>query len=521
MRGLMKRSSNWKSIFISIKEMTNTRNYLAVDLGAESGRTMVGTFEGSKLSLTETHRFPNGPIRLPDGMHWDVLRLWSEIKTGIGISAAKLDKNIESIGLDTWGVDFALLDRQGALLANPFHYRDERTDGMLEEAFKRMPRAEIFSNTGIQFMQINTLYQLLAMSLQKSPVLDVAKRFVTIPDLFNYWLSGEITNEFTNATTTQCLDPRKRDWATPVLDAMNIPAHLFGRLTDPGTTIGSLLPLVAEETDASGVQIVVPACHDTGSALVAVPTLAGNQDFAWISSGTWSIMGAEVREPSVGDKALEYNFTNEGGVFGTWRLSKNIMGLWLIQECKRTWAHQGEVLSYDEITRLAAEAKPFVAVIDPDAHNFLHAGDMPERIRKFCAETNQFVPQTKGEIIRVALEGIALKYRWVLERLEELTGKRLDPIHIIGGGTKNRFLNQLTADATCRTVVTGPVEATAIGNILMQAVGMKHLGSLAEAREVVRLSFQPEIYEPKQASEWEEANSRLEKVMNNAAGTVS
>jgi rhamnulokinase len=332
---------------------------------------------------------------------------------------------------------------------------------------------------------------------------------VTIPDLFNYWLSGEITNEFTNATTTQCLDPRKRDWATPVLEAMNIPTHLFGPITDSGTPLGALLPQVVEETGAGGVQIVLPACHDTGSAVVAIPALPGNQDFAWISSGTWSIMGAEVLEPCVNEKALEYNFTNEGGVYGTWRLSKNIMGLWLVQECKRTWAHRGEALSYDEITRLASEAKPFLAVIDPDDPKFFHPGDMPERIQKYCADTDQPVPGTKGEILRVALEGIALKYRWVLERLEELTGKRFDPIHIIGGGTKNRLLNQLAADATCRTVVTGPVEATAIGNILMQAISLKHLSSLTEARGLVRTSFTPDMYEPEKTADWDEAYSKL------------
>jgi rhamnulokinase len=498
---------------------TRTRNYLAVDIGAESGRTIVGSLDGNRLSLIETHRFPNGPIRLPDGLHWDVLRLWSEIKAGIEISSAKFDKSLDSIGLDTWGVDFALLDSQGALVSNPFHYRDERTDGMLEEAFRNMSREEIFANTGIQFMQLNTLYQLLAMSVQKSPVLDIAKTFLTIPDLFNYWLSGEITNEFTNATTTQCFDPRKRDWAVPVLDAMNIPAHLFGPVTESGTSIGSLLPHIGEETGAGVVQIVVPACHDTGSAVVAVP--AQNQDFAWISSGTWSIMGAEVREPSVNARALEYNVTNEGGVFGTWRLSKNIMGLWLVQECKRTWAHQGEELSYDEITRLAAEAKPFLAVIDPDDHQFFHPGDMPERIRNYCLSTDQTVPQTKGEIIRVALESLALKYRWFLDRLEGLTGNRLDPVHIIGGGTKNRLLNQFTADATGRPVVAGPVEATAIGNVLMQAIGLKHLSSLAEVRNVVRASFIPEVYESKPTADWENAYSRLQKVRNNVARTLS
>jgi rhamnulokinase len=328
-----------------------------------------------------------------------------------------------------------------------------------------------------------------------------------IPDLFNFWLSGEITNEFTNSTTSQCLDPRSRQWATPVLKAMNIPAHLFGPVTESGTPIGTLLPHVAEETGAGGVRIVVPACHDTGSAVAAVP--AQNQDFAWISSGTWSIMGAEVREPSLTEKALEYNFTNEGGVFGTWRLSKNIMGLWLVQECRRTWARQGEDLSYEEITRQASEAQPFLAVLDPDDSRFLHPGDMPERIRKYCADTGQSVPQTNAEIVRVALESLALKYRWVLEKLEELTEKRLAPIHIIGGGTKNRLLNQFTANATNRVVVTGPVEATAIGNVLLQAIGLEHIGSLNEARAVVRASFPVEEYQPAPDDRWDEAYSRL------------
>ncbi len=494
--------------------MTQARNYLAIDLGAESGRTIVGSLDGNQLTLTETHRFANGPVQLNDGLHWDVLRLWSDIKEGIGKSKA-----IESIGLDTWAIDFALLDRNNSLLSNPFHYRDARTDGMMEEAFKHLPRAEIFSYTGIQFMQINTLYQLLAMSVQKSPLFDVAKTFVTIPDLFNFWLSGELTNEFTNATTTQCFDPRKRNWATPVLNAMEIPSHIFKPVTDPGTRIGTLLPNLAEEIGAGAVPIILPACHDTGSAVVAVP--ATNQDFAWLSSGTWSIIGAEAREPCLTDKALEYNFTNEGGVFGTWRLSKNIMGLWLVQECRREWLRGGEEMSFDALTQLAAESEAFVSVIDPDDVEFLHPGDMPSRIQKFCADTNQAVPQTKGQIVRVALESIALKYRLVLERLEELSGKHLDPLHIIGGGTKNKLLNQFTADSTGRIVITGPVEATAIGNILMQAIGMKHLGLLAEAREVVRASFEPEIYEPNRKADWDEAYVRLQKVMKHVAGTVS
>lgn len=490
--------------------MSGTRNYLAIDLGAESGRTVLGVLDGRQLTLQETYRFRNGPVRLPEGLQWDVLHLWDEIKAGIAASL-KGGARLEGIGLDTWGVDFALLDRKGGLLANPFHYRDARTDGMLEVAFRRMPRAEIFAHTGIQFMQFNSLFQLLAMSVEGSALLDVAQTFVTIPDLFNYWLTGQITNEFTNATTTQCFDPHKRSWALPVLDALGIPSRLFHPVREPGAVIGALRPSVAEETGAGEVSVVLPACHDTGSAVAAVPAEKG--DFAWISSGTWSIVGAETREPIVNEKALKYNFTNEGGVLGTWRLSKNIMGLWLVQECRRTWQHLGEELTYDEITQLASEAKPFQATIDPDDSVFFHPGDMPQRIREYCAHTNQTAPQAKGEIARVALESIALKYRWVLERLEELSGKCHEPIHIIGGGAKNRLLNQFTADCTGRTVVAGPVEATAIGNLLMQAIALGQLDSLEEARALIRSSFAPEVYEPNPKADWEESYIRLQKMM--------
>jgi rhamnulokinase len=489
--------------------MPETRNYLAVDLGAESGRTILGSLNGGKLTLTETHRFPNGPVRLPDGLHWDVLRLWTEIKAGAAAtveSGAKLN----GLGLDTWGVDFALLDQHGALLGNPFHYRDARTDGMVEKAFQTMPREEIFAQTGIQFMQLNSLYQLLAMVRTHSPILNVAQTFLTIPDLFNYWMSGEITNEFTNATTTQCFDPTQRDWAWPVLESLDIPTRFFGPVMAPGTILGNLLPEIANEIGAGDVKVILPACHDTGSAVAAVP--AQNQNFAWISSGTWSIMGAETREPSIGEKALEYNFTNEGGVFDTWRLSKNIMGLWLVQECRRTWQRQGQDHTYDELTHLASEARPFLAVVNPDSDEFFHPGDMPEKIRNYCTRTGQQIPQMKGEVLRVALESLALKYRWVLERLEELTGKRLDPIHIIGGGTQNHLLNQFTADATNRMVVTGPVEATAIGNVLMQAIALGDLGSLSEVREVVRNSFDVEEYHPANRDGWNEAYQNLLKI---------
>jgi len=487
--------------------MPNDRNYLAVDLGAESGRVMLGTLAGDRLSLTEVRRFANIPVRLPDGLHWDVLRIWSEIKSGLSAAQARNGSQIDSIGLDTWGVDFALLDQKGDLLANPFHYRDSRTDGMYAEAFRRMPRERIFQNTGIQFMEVNTLYQLLAMVVTKSPVLEVAHTFLTIPDLFNYWLTGKINSEFTEATTTQCFDPYTRDWARPLLKAMGIPEHIFQPVIEPGTLIDNLASGVSNEIGAGRIPVVAPACHDTGSAVAAIP--AEGTDFAWISSGTWSILGVEADQPVINDQTLKYNFTNEGGVFGKWRLSKNVMGLWILQECRRTWAHHGEELSYDEITHMAAEAKPFQFIIDPDFSGFLHPEDMPEQIREYCRNTGQPVHQDKGEIIRSVLESIALKYRWVLERLEEITGTYYERVHIIGGGTQNRLLNQFTADATQRTCLTGPVEATALGNVLMQGIALGQIDSLDHARNLVRTSFPPSVYQPGGSRAWDKAYGSL------------
>lgn len=480
--------------------------YLAIDIGAESGRVIDSNLNDDHLVLSEIYRFANDPVRLPDGLHWDVLRLWKDIKAGVTV-AVKNGEKIDGIGIDTWGVDFALLDREGSLLGNPYHYRDTRTDNMVDEAFRLIPRQQIFAQTGIQFMQINTLYQLLSMTLRKPFQLELAKSLVMMPDLFNYWLSGRITSEFTIATSSQCFDPQCRDWAWDLLNVLKIPRHLFQPVIQPGTVLGPILPALAEEIGTERTPIIAPACHDTASAVVAVP--AENKNFAWISSGTWSIIGAEVNQPSLSPLALEYNMTNEGGVFGTWRLSKNIMGLWLVQECKRIWANRGEVLSYDEMTHLANEAQPFLAVIDPDDNPFLYPGDMPERIRSYCYKTGQTAPQTKGEVIRVVLESIALKYRWVLRRLERLTQTFLEPVHIIGGGTKNNLLNQFTADATHRTVIAGPVEATAIGNVLVQAIALSHLDSLSDARRVIRNSFPLQTFQPKPLDDWDEAYARL------------
>jgi rhamnulokinase len=488
--------------------------YLAVDLGAESGRTIIGQFDGGRLQLIENHRFPNGGIPVPEfsgrsSLRWDVLRLWCELKEGIRKAVRKDGLELASIGIDTWGVDYALLDRKGALISVPFNYRDSRTEGVMEKAFQRMSRKEIFELTGIQFMPINSLFQLYSMVLEESPELGIAEKFLTIPDLLNFWLTGQAVCEFTNATTTQCYDPRERNWAQPLLSALAIPGHIFPEVILPGTTLGSLSQPLAEELGTQAV-VVAPACHDTGSAVAAVP--AEGEDFAWISSGTWSVMGTNLPEPFINPQSLEFNFTNEGGIGGSYRFSKNVMGLWLVQECRRTWASAGEELSYAELASLAAGAPALVSIVDPDYGEFLPPGDMPSRVREFCRRTNQPAPESKAEVMRCLLESIALKYRLVLERLEVMTGRRLDTIHIVGGGSKNQLLNQFTADASGRRVIAGPAEATATGNILLQALALGHIGSLEEGREVVRRSFETTVYEPGERGRWDEAYGWLMSV---------
>ena len=484
----------------------NTHYFLAFDLGAESGRAILGQLAGERLQLSDVYRFPNVPVRLPEGLHWDVLRLWAEVKETLRIVARQHAADLAGVGLDTWGVDFALLDRDGALLANPYHYRDSRTDGILAEAFRRLPRQEIFAQTGIQFMPINSLYQLLAMVIQRSPLLDVAQTFLTMPDLFNYWLTGRQVSEFSIATTTQCYDPRLGDWARPLLERFGIPTRIFPPIVPSGTVLGPLLPAVAAEVGLGSVPIIAPACHDTASAVAAVPA---DGEVVYISSGTWSLLGTELPEPIINEQSLAFDFTNEGGVGGTFRFLKNITGLWLVQECRRTWALQGQEFSYDELTQMAAQATPLQSIVDPDDGEFAKHGDMPARLRAFCQRTGQAVPQSPGEVVRCALESLALKYRWVLERLEKILGRRLEPIHIVGGGAQNRLLCQLTADATGRRVVAGPVEATAIGNIIVQAMARGYVASLAEGRRLVRNSCDLATYEPVSSPGWEEAYGRL------------
>ncbi|MEN4042353.1 MAG: rhamnulokinase family protein [Anaerolineaceae bacterium] len=487
--------------------MQITKNLLAIDLGAESGRAILGQLDGSRLVIREVHRFANTPVLLLDGLHWDVLRLFGEIKHSIAAAIHETSGRLDGIGLDTWGVDFGLLDRQGTLLANPYHYRDSRTDGMLQAAFARMPKEQIFNLTGIQFMQLNSLFQLLAMAQASSPLLEIAETFLTMPDLFNYWLTGQKGCEFTIATTTQCYNPRTRAWAEDMLARLGIPSRIFPRVIPTGSVLAYLLPTIANEIGATAIPVIAPACHDTASAVAAVP--AQGDHYAWISSGTWSIIGVSVKEPVINAQSLAYNFTNEGGVNNTYRLSRNVMGLWLVQESRRTWEHMGQSYTYDELTRRASGAPALQSIIDPDSIEFLKPGNMPARIRAFCERTEQPQPEDVGAVVRCTLESIALRYRWVIERLEELLGRRLDTIHIVGGGTKNRLLSQLTADATGRPVITGPIEATAAGNLLVQAMAIGELSSPDDLRAIVCRSFPVETFHPAPSQAWDDAYHRF------------
>ena len=476
---------------------------LAFDLGAESGRAMLGHLQDGLLKLEEIHRFPNLPLRVGASLHWDVLRLWGEVQQGLKLAAQSCGQDLRSLGVDTWGVDFGLLAADDSLIGNPYHYRDSRTDGMLDWTFQRLSRQEIYQTTGIQFMQLNSLYQLLAMVKSHAPALEIASRFLTMPDLFNFWLTGRKVNEFTNATTTQCYDPGRGEWAWEMLQKLGIPTQLFGEILQPGTVLGELLGPVAEECDCPQIPVVLPASHDTGSAVAAVPASA--PDYIYLSSGTWSLMGVELNHSLINSETLAYNFTNEGGVNGTIRFLKNIMGLWLVQECRREWTRSGMSYTYQELSAMASAAPAFVAFVDPSDARFLPPGDMVCRLQSFCRETGQPVPDTHPALIRCALESLALEYRWVAERLEKLLQRPLPVIHIIGGGSQNQLLNQFTANATGRQVIAGPVEATAIGNLLVQALGLGLLASLSEARAVVRNSFDVQYYQPMERQAWEDA----------------
>ncbi len=486
--------------------------YLGIDLGAESGRVMAGLWDGRRIRLEELHRFPNGPVPLAGSMRWDVLRLWSEIQHGLALAGRRFGKAVVSVGVDTWGVDFVLLSKSGELLGQPFHYRDSRTRGMLEHAFRRVPRAQIFAATGVQFMELNTLYQLLALRQNSPELLDAAQTFLTMPDFLNWCLSGARLCEFTNATTTQCLDPSRRGWAVELLRQFDLPTGIFPEIIPPGSRIGPLRPDLAEKTGLASATVIAPATHDTGSAVAAVPTLnTGKTNWAYLSSGTWSLMGVELPRASLTPRTLELNLTNEGGVNFTYRLLKNISGLWLVQQCRRAFEARGRKCDYAELVWLASEAPALRSFVDPDDARFLNPPDMAAAIQSFCRETGQPVPETEGELVRCALESLALKYQTTLSSLEELTGNRIEVIHIVGGGSQNHLLNQFAADACNRPVLAGPVEATVLGNVLVQSCASAEVVNLAELRAVVRDSFEVRPFEPdaKAAEAWVAARQRF------------
>jgi rhamnulokinase len=502
------------------------RNFLAFDLGAESGRAVLGSISGDKLTLQEKHRFPNPTGRMNGHFQWNLLAQWEELKTGLRKAAADRSRDsragpeIHGIGVDTWGVDFGLVGDDGDVLGNPFHYRDHRTDGVMERTFERIGRQKIFNITGLQFMQFNSLFQLLAMKEAQGHALDAAQTLLFMPDLFNYLFTGARKAEFSIASTSQMLDPRTGDWARGLLEELGLPVRLLPTIVPSGTVLGALREDVAAECGigaAGAIPVIAPCCHDTASAVAAVPAAPAPKgaevDWCYISSGTWSLMGVEIDQPIINDKALRYNYTNEGGVGGKIRFLKNIMGLWLVQECRRHWLKEGYEHSYAELTQMAARSRPFGAVFDPDDKPFGLPGEMPVKIDRFCAATDQRPPATRGESVRACLESLALTYRRTIEGLQDVLGRKLAVIHIVGGGTQNELLNQMTADACARPVIAGPVEATAIGNILVQAMATGDVKSLDDARSIVRASFDVKRYEPAATQQWEDAYQRYLQVV--------
>jgi len=478
--------------------------YLALDIGAESGRAILAHLRSGILTTEEVHRFPNEPVEYGRFLHWDVSRLWLEVRKALALVK---DIPLSGIGVDTWGVDYALLGEAGELLHNPFHYRDRRTQGVMEEVFRKVPKEEIYAATGIQFMPINTLYQLVAAKRDTPRLLLAADRFITMPDLFNYWLTGNAVCEFTNATTTQLVSPTSRDWVTDLMERLDLPSTLPAPIIEPGTTIGKLLPGISPASSHAGTPVIAPATHDTGSAVAAIRARDGT---AFLSSGTWSLLGTELDVPVLNADARRCNFTNEGGVCGTTRLLKNVTGLWMLQCCQRSWVARGHAYEYRELMELASHEPPFKHLVNPDDESFLRPADMPTAINEFCAKTRQAIPSTPGAYVRGILESLAFRYRLVLSDLEQVSRRRIEKIHIIGGGSKNQVLNQFTADATGRTVMAGPAEATAIGNVAIQILGTGEATSLEHVRAIVDRSFPTKIFEPLETDQWDRQRERFQ-----------
>lgn len=484
--------------------MKDSHKFLAFDLGAESGRAVLGVLEGGRIALHEVHRFRTEGLTMLGVRQWDLARIYEEMCTGLAKCAREHGPALDGIGVDTWGVDFGLVGRGGEVLGNPVHYRDRRNEGMQEYAFERVPREELYQRTGIQFLPFNTVYQLLSLVKAKSPFLDIADSVLLMGDLFGYLLSGQRSCEYTNASTTQLLNPRARTWDEELIARLGIPRELLLPLSPPGTVLGPIRKDIAALTGIAGTTpIITPATHDTAAAVAATPVSSGSGPWAYLSSGTWSLLGAELDDPHVSDEGFAQDFTNEGGVGGKIRFLKNIFGLWLVQECRRAWEREGTELDYVTLTEEASRSTPFVSLIDLDDPRLLAPENMPELIQTLCAESRQSVPNTRGEIIRCALESLALKYRRTLRGMDRVLGRTTERLHIIGGGVQNRLLTQMTADACGIPVVAGPVEATALGNIGVQAMAVGALESLDAMRAVIANSVDLEHYAPVDTDRWD------------------
>ncbi len=483
------------------------RYYIACDLGAESGRVMLGCLEDGRITLEEVHRFANGAVHVLGSLRWDVLRIFEELKTGLRKTAART-LPVASVSVDSWGVDYVLLNQTHPLLAPPFHYRDARTDETYPRVLKDVGAELIFAETGIQFMPINTLYHFVSDVEKSSALLAVADCFLNIGDYFNYLFSGVACVDESNASTTQMYNPATRRWSEKLIDRCGLPAKIFPKIVPSGKILGPLLADVAQETALENVQVVATCSHDTGAAVAAVPASSG-EDWAYLSSGTWSLVGVELPQPLISEKVRARNFTNEAGYGGTTRFLKNISGLYILQESRREWTKQGHELEYSTLTLQAREAVPFRSIIRPDAPQFAKPGGMPEKIAAFCRDTGQPAPETPGQVTRCIFESLALLYQRTLAEIELLTGRTIRRLHIVGGGSQSGLLNQFAASATGREVLAGPVEATAIGNALIQAIALGHLASLDELRAVVRESFPLQSYDPQDSAHWQEAFQRF------------
>lgn len=491
---------------------------LAIDLGASSGRLILGKLDDrKKLHLEEIYRFPNGGVPVSESLYWDIISIFREMKMGLAEYVNRYGNDLDSIGIDTWGVDFVLLDEKDEFIGPIHHYRDKRTDGMLEKMLEKVSKEEIFSQTGIQFLQINGSTQIFSMVYNQSSRLSITKMFLMLPDFLHFLLSGVKKSEFSDATTSQLYNPTKKDWAYPLIEKLGLKKEWFCPIVQPGTVLGKIKKDIAEETGINkSAQIITPLTHDTGSAVAAVPIDMGafqEGEWAYLSSGTWSLLGVELKEPLINKNVMEYNFTNEGGIGGSIRFLKNLSGLWIIQECKKVWDKEEDILSWDLIAEKSSKAPKFQTIINPDDPMFLNPPNMIEAIRQFCAKTGQDFPEDKGSIARTVFESLALRYKHALLQMEELLGKKVKILHVIGGGSQNNVLNQFTASALQIPLKAGPKEATAIGNLLVQMLALGEIEDVKELRQIVRDSFPIKEFEPKNSDEWEDIYQKYKKIL--------